>query len=246
MLHKVLMQIPPDGPAEVAQAVDLYDLEVAYADREVGRFLEELKARDVYEDSLIILTADHGEAFYEHGSWQHGWTLYEENVHVPLIVKWPGNSRRGRTKQLVSQVDIFATLLEQAALASPHSRSTSLTALAAPETSGLVRRHAVSEFITNPSEGETAYKKVSLRTEARTSSPSESAPMGWPWGIMTKRFTISCETRESCKTSYWSRNRGHSLREFTRICRMRELWSGSQGATVSGTISSGNAQIPDI
>ena len=167
MLHKVLMQIPPDGPAEVAQAVDLYDLEVAYADREVGRFLEELKARDVYEDSLIILTADHGEAFYEHGSWQHGWTLYEENVHVPLIVKWPGNSRRGRTKQLVSQVDIFATLLEQAAVASPHSRSTSLTALAAPETSGLVRRHAVSEFITNPSEGETPYKKVSLRTEAR-------------------------------------------------------------------------------
>lgn len=167
MLHKVLMQIPPDEPGEVAQAVDLYDLEVAYADREVGRFLDELRTRELYEDSLIILTADHGEAFYEHGSWQHGWTLYEEIVHIPLIVKWPGNSRRRRTKQLVSQADIFATLLEHAAVASPHSRSTSLTTPAARETSASARRNAVSEFTTNPSKGETPYKKVSFRTDAR-------------------------------------------------------------------------------
>ena len=68
------------------------------------------------------MTADHGEAFYEHGFWEHAQTLYEEMVHVPLIVKWPksfGIAGGQRIATLVSQVDIFPTLLDAAGVSSP-------------------------------------------------------------------------------------------------------------------------------
>ncbi len=68
------------------------------------------------------MTADHGEAFYEHGYWEHTQTLYEEMVRIPLIVKWPKGStvpagRRIATQ--VSQTDVFPTLLEAAGVESP-------------------------------------------------------------------------------------------------------------------------------
>ena len=109
MLQKVLKQIPPDSPAEIQQAIDLYDAEIAYADHELGRFLDELETRGLYDEAFIILTADHGEAFYEHDHWQHGWTLYDEIVHVPLVIKWPKSAEhrrgRGRISAQVSQTD---------------------------------------------------------------------------------------------------------------------------------------------
>jgi arylsulfatase A-like enzyme len=161
VLGKVLEQIPPESPAEVDQARDLYDAEIAYADRELGRFLDELRARGLYDRALIVLTADHGEAFYEHGSWQHGWTLFEEVVRVPLIVKWPGGKRPDRVSHLASQVDIFATILEFAAIPSPHARATSLEALA-----GTDRKYVVSEFLATPDPAKPPHKKVAFRSES--------------------------------------------------------------------------------
>jgi arylsulfatase A-like enzyme len=162
VLQKVLDQIPPDGPAEVEQARDLYDAEIAYADRELGRFLDELRARGLYETALIVLTADHGEAFYEHGSWQHGWTLFDEVVRIPLIVKWPGAGRPPRVNHLASQVDIFATLLQYAGIPAPHARSTSLEALGERE-----RRYVVSEFLATPDPAKPPHKKVAFRSESQ-------------------------------------------------------------------------------
>ena len=161
MLNKVLKQIPPDGPDEIEQAIDLYDAEIFYADREIGRFFDALEARGLYDRAFIMLMADHGEAFYEHDNWQHGWTLYDEIVHVPLIVKWPHGARKGRVATQVSQVDVFATLLAEAGVTAPHARATNL---ADPAGSPGSRRYAVSEFTSNPPPGETATKHVSLRT----------------------------------------------------------------------------------
>ena len=135
--------------------------------RKWAAFWRSSKRGGCYDDALIILTADHGEAFYEHESWQHGWTLYDEIVHIPLIVKWPGRERRGRVPQLVSQVDIFATLLEQASLTPPHSRSTSLSSFLGESDGAPERRYAVSEFITTPLPDEAPFKKVSFRTKTR-------------------------------------------------------------------------------
>ena len=164
MLQKVLKQIPPDSPAEIQQAIDLYDAEIAYVDHELGRFLDELETRGLYDEAFIILTADHGEAFYEHDNWQHGWTLYDEIVHVPLVIKWPERAERGRIDAQVSQTDIFATLLSYAGVSPPHARATDLAQFAGGSQPDAKRRYAYSEFTSSPAPGELPIKHVSIRS----------------------------------------------------------------------------------
>ncbi len=67
----------------------LYSGEVRHADAQVGRFLDFLVEQELYEDALIIVTSDHGEELGDHGGWWHGSTLYDEQIRVPLIVKYP-------------------------------------------------------------------------------------------------------------------------------------------------------------
>ena len=89
----------------------LYDAAIAYVDRELGRFFDELKRREIYDDAFVLLTADHGEAFFDHETYGHAKTLYQELTHVPLVVKWPQNAPTGRIDTPVSHVDIFPTVL---------------------------------------------------------------------------------------------------------------------------------------
>lgn len=100
----------------------LYDGEVLYADRQFGAFLDFLRARGIYEQSLILLVSDHGEEFGEHGGVDHGRALFEEMLDIPLIVKFPSSWARGaRVQTRVSSVDIVPTILEVVgAQASPH------------------------------------------------------------------------------------------------------------------------------
>ncbi|HTQ79857.1 MAG TPA: sulfatase, partial [Thermoanaerobaculia bacterium] len=102
-------------PAEVAHLRALYDGEVHAADRQFGAFLEQLRFFDLYEESLIILVGDHGEEFFEHGGFDHGRTLYNELLRVPLIVKLPASWRRtGRVETPVSTLSIAPTVLQVA------------------------------------------------------------------------------------------------------------------------------------
>ena len=106
-----------EAPSSDADDVrTLYDAAVAYVDRELGRFFDELKQRDIYDDAFVLLTSDHGEAFFDHGTYGHAKTLYQELTHVPLVVKWPGNAPTGRVDTPVSHVDIFPTVLAAAGL----------------------------------------------------------------------------------------------------------------------------------
>ena len=89
-----------------------YDGEIAHVDRELGRFFASLESLGLYDPALIVVTADHGEAFYEHASWQHG-TLYEEVLRVPLMVKFPDNAP-GRVASPVSLTSVFTTFLDEA------------------------------------------------------------------------------------------------------------------------------------
>jgi arylsulfatase A-like enzyme len=106
----------PAGPQQIDEILRLYDGDIAYIDRELGRFFEGLKRLGLYDSSLIAVTSDHGEAFYEHGRWQHGDSLYEEVLRVPLIVKWPGSAMTGRVSTPVSSTSIFRTFLDAAEL----------------------------------------------------------------------------------------------------------------------------------
>ncbi|MFP4499927.1 MAG: sulfatase [Candidatus Hydrogenedentota bacterium] len=98
-------------------AIDLYDGEVAYADAEFGRAIAALRERDLYDDALIIVLSDHGEEFWEHGGTDHGMTLYEEQLRVPLLIKLPGNEHAGAVRHgLVEMQDIAPTILESLGL----------------------------------------------------------------------------------------------------------------------------------
>ncbi len=97
--------------AEVAHLRGLYDGEVHAADRSFGTFLDLLKFFDLYDRSIIVLLSDHGEEFYEHGGFDHGRTMYDELLRVPLIVKLPGSRQAGtRIAAPVSLLDVAPTI----------------------------------------------------------------------------------------------------------------------------------------
>ena len=109
-----------DSPETRQRAVDAYDGEIAYGDREFGRFLDELKRRGLYQQASIVFLADHGEEFLDHGGWSHGTTLLEELVHVPLLVKFrDGHGAHRRFAGQVQLVDVARTVMEEAGLPSP-------------------------------------------------------------------------------------------------------------------------------
>ncbi len=109
--------LPPDQAPWVRR---LYDGEVAYLDTYLGELFAALKRWGLYDDALIVFTADHGEEFFEHGGWGHGATLYEEQLWVPLIVKYPGNRYAGTVDEgLARSLDIAPTVLDVAGLPAP-------------------------------------------------------------------------------------------------------------------------------
>ena len=108
-------ELAPQDRAFVAAA---YDEEIAYTDAQLGVLRDGLAARGVLETSLIIFTADHGEELFEHGSFLHGHAMWQELLHVPLVVWGPGVAP-GREPVPVSLVDIAPTVLEGVGLASP-------------------------------------------------------------------------------------------------------------------------------
>ncbi|MDG2305964.1 MAG: sulfatase [Candidatus Binatia bacterium] len=92
-------------------AVDCYDDNLLYVDGEVCRIVEQLELLDLLETTVVVLTADHGEQFLEHGAFQHpGEYLFDEQIHVPLLIRAPGKRPR-RTSALVELVDLSATLV---------------------------------------------------------------------------------------------------------------------------------------
>lgn len=91
----------------------LYDAEVAYQDTRFGELIEGLESRGLLDDTVLVVVADHGEQLGEHGMLDHKMSLYEENVHVPLILRYPAVVPAGaRIEAQVQSNDIFPTLLE--------------------------------------------------------------------------------------------------------------------------------------
>jgi arylsulfatase A-like enzyme len=100
----------------------LYDGEIRFTDGYVGRVLDLLAQLGHADDTIVVLTSDHGDEFFEHGDKGHHRTLYEEVLHVPLVVAWPGHLPAGRVvNEPVSIVDIVPTILDLAGLPAPPS-----------------------------------------------------------------------------------------------------------------------------
>lgn len=97
-----------------------YDAEVAWVDAAIGELLAELRARDLLDDTLVVVTSDHGEAFMEHGRILHGHEPYRELTHVPLILRPPaGWEPFVPVEEVVGLVDVMPTLLDLLGLEVP-------------------------------------------------------------------------------------------------------------------------------
>lgn len=109
-------------PAEdvVERVRTLYEGNYAYVDALIGELVRCLEEHDLDEDTVLIVTADHGEALFEHGYIGHNTQLYEESVRVPLLLKIPGESPR-RVVEVVELIDLAPTILELAGIPVPET-----------------------------------------------------------------------------------------------------------------------------
>jgi arylsulfatase A-like enzyme/Tfp pilus assembly protein PilF len=99
-----------------------YDAEVAYTDSLVGDFRHALDERDLLEDSLVVVTSDHGEGLGDHGETYHGFFVYDSTIHVALIVRLPSGDGAGRVvDRAVSHVDLLPTILDLVGLPAPEN-----------------------------------------------------------------------------------------------------------------------------
>ncbi|MBD3168836.1 MAG: sulfatase-like hydrolase/transferase [candidate division Zixibacteria bacterium] len=100
----------------------LYDEEVEYADLQMGRIINYLKEKELYDSTLIVYVSDHGEELFEHYFWSHANSMFEEQIHVPLIIKSPFDKRVGVVDSgLVSLIDVAPTVVEEAGFEYPQS-----------------------------------------------------------------------------------------------------------------------------
>lgn len=101
------------APADLAEVIGLYDNGIAFADRSLHQLQTILEEFDAWDNTLIVVVSDHGEEFQEHGNWGHGPSLFDELLHVPLIVRFPGDAHAGEVvRGNVRTVDIAPTIAE--------------------------------------------------------------------------------------------------------------------------------------
>ena len=106
----------PPEPFKSRYQTQPYDGDIAYTDFVVGKLLAALRARGLFDSALIAVMADHGEAFGEHGEKHHGIFLYDETIHVPLLIKTPRQKSNKNISARVGLVDIAPTILQAANL----------------------------------------------------------------------------------------------------------------------------------
>ena len=109
----------PPEPYKTRYHAEPYDGEIAYTDSAVAKLLAELRKQGLFDSSVIAIMADHGEAFGEHGEKHHGIFLYDETIHVPLLIKTPGQRFAKKIAIRVGLIDVAPTILQAAHLPVP-------------------------------------------------------------------------------------------------------------------------------
>jgi arylsulfatase A-like enzyme len=105
--------------AEMLSQIARYDGEISYLDAALGKLFGGLRGLGIFDDSVIVIVGDHGEQFEEHGFTRHGNTVYNDEVHVPLLMKLGHTDIPREIDHTVSTVDIYATVLSQAGIQVP-------------------------------------------------------------------------------------------------------------------------------
>lgn len=163
----------PPSEADQKRIRSLYDGEIAFNDHSLGRIVDYLEKRGLYEDTIIAFTSDHGEEFWEHRRAGHGKTLYEEALRVPLILRSPERLHASQQEAPPGArlVDVAPTLLDLVGLPTPK---------------GLDGQTLVREFAARPS----AYARLQLGKREGESL------VEYPWKLITGR-SILRNTKET-------------------------------------------------
>ncbi|MBM4246866.1 MAG: sulfatase [Deltaproteobacteria bacterium] len=108
------------SPRDLAHVIALYDGEIRFTDDHLARIFSRLRALGVLDETIVVVTSDHGDEFFEHGQKGHAKTLYEEVLHVPLVVRYPRRIAGGlRVAAPVRLMDVAPTILGLAGVAPP-------------------------------------------------------------------------------------------------------------------------------
>jgi arylsulfatase A-like enzyme len=114
----VMGRFPPSGGGTEQKLIAIYDSEIYFVDLQLQRLFATLEASGQADSTMVVLTADHGQGLGEHGWWYHR-LLYQEQIHIPLIVKIPDGPAGVTVRELVRSIDIFPTVLQTLGLAVP-------------------------------------------------------------------------------------------------------------------------------
>lgn len=224
--RQILDRIPKyqriEACIDEAEYATRYAKAVEFADRNVGRVIQALKDEGRYENALIIVTADHGESFTERELWfDHGTTAHEEQLHVPLIIKYPQNTRAGeKDDRLVSLLDIAPTVLSVVDLpALPKASGKSLIDTVDPirdvvygESSHCKKNALLSckpigpqgkVFALRNTELSIVQQGDDLMEYNRTQDPSELQPLPLTSALGTDLTEFAIERREQVKDLVW-------------------------------------------
>lgn len=172
--------------AERQEMVNLYDEEIRYADAQLGAFLDGLEKRGLLEETMIIVTADHGDAFGEHGYYGHPRQLDDELLRVPLAVSAPGMSEE-EVSVPVSTLDVVPTVMEVAEMTSDRLPGELLheiardpgdfdhrTVFSQARGDGLNDKEHLRRFRVDSQETSARVERVIESGEVRSSEPEES------------------------------------------------------------------------
>ena len=201
-------------PLDRERMIAQYDGDVAFGDREFGRFVRELKALGLYDDALVLFMADHGEEFLDHGGWLHGRSLFDELIRIPLVLKLPGGRGHGaRIERQVQGVDVMPTLLE--AMGVPLPKDIVGQPLQRALESGAPARPALAEI------SHRGFVAHGVRTEEREVHPA----------LQPRRRRAACSTCGATRAS-----RRASPRRTRSGCgcarrRSRRAWRRTRSAT---------------
>jgi arylsulfatase A-like enzyme len=111
-----------EPPGKGADWVNIYDANLRWADQSLGNLIAELKQQGLWDNTLLIVTADHGESMGDHRYTWHASCPYDETIHIPLVIRFPGDQRPvGRVSALTETVDLMPTILDLYGVHSPET-----------------------------------------------------------------------------------------------------------------------------
>jgi arylsulfatase A-like enzyme len=182
-----------------------YDGEIRYTDEHVGRVFDALAESGRYANAAIVVIADHGDEFFEHGSKGHRQSLFEEVLRIPLVLKLPGGAGAGRVvKEQVRLIDLYPTLSTLAALPAPSVQGRDLFPLlaGAPWTPSaalgeLYHREGRWLALRFPDKKLLVHERGGARMHDLNTDPSESAPLANARHERAMRERLDRAVRES-------------------------------------------------